>query len=431
MNTVGMRKAMGARDETEPRVEYDGTMWRIRSLEAASTVLRARHRTTQAGFTAEKIPRGYFRKHPILISDGDEHDAQRREVARYFAPAVVSAKYGDFINERAQTVVDRAVANGGLRLDQAALHYSVDVTAEIVGLTESSIDAMAERLVGFFRQPPVDLAAPGMGRTRRQWIQAAVNGLLPIGRFYLRDVRPAIASRRSRRRDDVLSHLLSAGYSTADILVECVTYGTAGMVTTREFITMACWHLLTDAELGRRYIESSQPVRLTILEEIIRLDPVVGHLYRRAQADVEVSDDGCPHTISAGDLIDVCVRQTNTDPQAMGTAPETIIPGRDLGRGKAATGLSFSDGAHACPGQPLALYETDALVHKLLAARPRLLREPAISWDNVIEGYRLRGLDLSLLDRSRPAATDRSAPQRGRGQPQSPAVDHSGLRMTL
>lgn len=405
MNSASMRKAVGKRDATEPRVDHDGTMWRIRSYEAATTVLRSRHQTTQAGFTAEKIPRGYFRQHPILISDGDDHDAQRREVARYFAPAVVSAKYGDFINERAQAVVDRAVANGGLRLDEAALNYSVEVTAEIVGLTDSPTDAMAKRLVGFFRQPPVDLAAPAMGRTRRQWIQAAVNGLMPIGRFYVRDVRPAIRIRRRRRRDDVLSHLLSAGYSTADILVECVTYGTAGMVTTREFITMACWHLLTNEELGRRYAEASQPTRLKILEEIIRLDPVVGHLYRRAQADIEVSDNGCPHTISEGDLIDVCVRQTNTDPQAMGTAPETIIPERELRRGTAATGLSFSDGAHACPGQPLALYETDALLHKLLATRPRILRAPTISWDNVIEGYRLRGLELSLMTRSRPAAT--------------------------
>ncbi|WP_353843865.1 cytochrome P450 [Brevibacterium sp. RIT 803] len=428
---MGIRKAVGAHGKAEPRVEFDGTMWKIRSYEAATTMLRARHRTTQAGFTAEKIPRGYFRKHPILISDGDDHDAQRREVARYFAPAVVSAKYGNFIHERAQALVDRAVANGGLRLDEAALNYSVEVTAEIVGLTESSIDAMAKRLVGFFKQPPVDLAAPAMGRTRRQWAQAAVNGLMPIGRFYVRDVRPAIRTRRRRRRDDVLSHLLSAGYSTADILVECVTYGTAGMVTTREFITMACWHLLTDDDLGRRYAEASQPIRLEILEEIIRLDPVVGHLYRRAQADIEVSDNGCPHTISADDLIDVCVRETNTDPQAMGAAPDTIVPGRELERGKAATGLSFSDGAHACPGQPLALYETDALVHKLLATRPRLLREPAISWDNVIEGYRLRGLDLSLMERSRPAAAGRSTPQRGRDKPQTPAVDHSGLRMTL
>lgn len=400
-----MRKAVRAGEDPGPRIGHDRNMWRIRSFEAARQLLRSRQQTTQAGFTAEKIPRGHFRHHPILISDGDDHDAQRREVARFFAPSVVSAKYGDFIDDRARDAVDDAVADGSCRLDDIALHYSVEVTAEVVGLTESSIAGMAKRLVGFFRQPPVDLSAPSMGRTRRQWIQAAVNGLVPIGQFYGADVRPAIRARRRQRRDDVLSHLLTAGYGTADILVECVTYGTAGMVTTREFISMACWHLLTNVELGRAYAEAAQPARLEILEEIIRLDPVVGHLYRRAHSDIDVTDSGRVHTISEGELIDICVRQSNTDPQVMGKDPETICPGRQLRQGTPAAGLSFSDGAHKCPGQPLALYETDALLHRLLACRPRILREPSISWDNVIEGYRLRGLELCLMTRSRPAAT--------------------------
>ena len=50
----------------------------------------------------------------------------------------------------------------------------------------------------------------------------------------------AVRSRRRNPRRDIISHLLEQGYNQADILVECVTYGTAGMVTTREFITMAC-----------------------------------------------------------------------------------------------------------------------------------------------------------------------------------------------
>ncbi|SMX95855.1 cytochrome P450 [Brevibacterium aurantiacum] len=405
MNSMPMRKAVRDDEKTGPGIDYDRNMWRIRSFEAARQVLRARQQTTQAGFTAEKIPRGYFRHHPILISDGDDHDGQRREVARFFAPSVVSAKYGDFISDRAQTVVDGAVAEGTCRVDDIALAYSVEVTAAVVGLTESSVAGMSKRLVGFFKQPPVDLSAPSMGRTPRQWMQAAINGLVPIVRFYSADVRPAIRARRAQRRDDVLSHLLDSGYGTADILVECMTYGTAGMVTTREFISMACWHLLSNDELGRTYREATQPDRLAILEEIIRLDPVVGHLYRRAQTDIDITDDGRVHTISQGDLIDVCVQQTNADPLAMGANPDAACPGRKLKQGTPAAGLSFSDGAHKCPGQSLALFETDALLHPLLARRPRILREPSISWDNLIEGYRLRGLDLSLMDRSRPATT--------------------------
>ena len=64
--------------------------------------------------------------------------------------------------------------------------------------------------------------------------------------------------------------------------------------------------------------------------------------------------------------------------------------------------MSFSDGAHKCPGQSLALFETDALVHRLLDRGPRLVAEPEIGWDSVISGYRLRGLQLAFDECSGP-----------------------------
>lgn len=33
------------------------------------------------------------------------------------------------------------------------------------------------------------------------------------------------------------------GYSEKAIMIECLTYATAGMVTTREFIVMVAWHI--------------------------------------------------------------------------------------------------------------------------------------------------------------------------------------------
>ncbi|MGO2035123.1 MAG: cytochrome P450 [Brevibacterium sp.] len=426
---MNARKALRKDEAAEPSVEREligegpAAIWRIRSFAAARAVLRARTGTSQAGFTAERIPRGVFRRHPILISDGPAHDAQRRDLARFFAPAVVADRYGDFIAARAEAAVERIIRQGRCRLDEVALHFAVDVTAEVVGLTESSVTGMARRLEGFFTQPPVDLAAPNWGRTRLQWLQAAINGLVPIGRFYLADVRPAVRARRRGRVSsrvgasghehggDVLTHLIESGHSTSDILVECVTYGTAGMVTTREFISMACWHLLSDADLGAEYGRAEQPRRLEILKEIIRLEPVVGHLYRRAQDEVEIADGGSTHTIARGDLIDVCVRATNTDHAAFdptnsgrddtesggdSSDPHFLCPARHTADGVPAVGMSFSDGAHSCPGQPLALLETDALLHRLLAHRPRILHEPTIGWDSVIAGYRIRGLELAF-----------------------------------
>ena len=248
--TPDVRRAKRPKEAEGPRVERAGAVVRIRSYEAARQVLRERRRTTQAGFTAEFIPKGALRHHPILMSDGPLHDQQRSRVARFFAPTVVARRHTELMAASADSLVPDARAAGECLLDELALLHSVRVTAQVVGLTESPVGPMARRLVTFFNQPPFDLTRRDLGRTGRQWAQAAVNGLVPVVRFYVRDVRPAIRARRRTPRDDVISHLIAEGYTNADIAVECVTYGTAGMVTTREFICMAAWHLLEDRPPG-------------------------------------------------------------------------------------------------------------------------------------------------------------------------------------
>ena len=378
-----------------PRVERQGGVWRIRSLAVARQVLRARDATAQAGFTAEAIPRGYLRHHPILVSDGPLHDEQRSKVGRFFAPKVVE-RHATHMRSCADRLIAEARDAGTCRLDELALLYTVEVTADVVGLTHAPVPAMARRLVSFFDQPPLDVTQPGYGRTRATWAYAAWQALVPIVRFYLADVRPAIRERRRRRSGDVISHLIDEGYTHADILVECVTYGTAGMVTTREFVVMCAWHLLRHPPLLERYLVAERPERFAILNEVIRLEPVVGHLYRRATAPIDVTENDRAWTIPPGDLVDLCIRPANADPDAVGADPLDLCPGRPLPHGVNAAGLSFGDGAHRCPGQPLALLETDVLLTRLLESRPRIVAEPTVEWDNLIEGYRLRGLVLDL-----------------------------------
>ncbi len=390
------RRADKPNEPAAPRVQRDGHVWRIRSLATARQVLRARDRTTQAGFTAEAIPTGYLKHHPILISDGPGHDEQRSKVGRFFAPAVVAERYTARMESCAETLLNEAEAAGSCRLDDLALFYSVEVTADVVGLTDSPVRRMSSRLVSFFNQPPFDLTRADLGRTPGQWARAAFNGLVPIVRFYLADVRPAIRARRKLPRPDVISHLIGEGYTDADILVECVTYGTAGMVTTREFICMAAWHLLHDRPLRERYLSAEQPERFAILHEIIRLEPVVGHLYRRARDEVVITDGEDTWTIPPGDLIDVCLRAANADPQAVGAEPLRLCPGRALPPGVNQAVLSFGDGAHKCPGQPLAILESDVLLTRLLSRNPAIVSEPTLGWDDLIEGYFLRGFELSF-----------------------------------
>lgn len=400
------RKAERPGEPSEPRVERAGRMWHLRAAAPARDVLRARHSTTQAGFTAEYIPQGRLEHRPILISDGPVHDEQRSRVARFFAPAVV-AGYLELMEECAERRLREAAQAGVVRLDELALHYAVEVTAEIVGLTherpgedatarERRIRALSRRLESFFTQPPFDLTRPDLGRSPRQWAQAAWNGLRPVASLWWNDVRPAVRQRRRDPRGDVLSHLVEEGYSAPNLLIEAITYGTAGMVTTREFIVMAAWHLLGDDALRARYLAAERTERHAILHEIIRLEPVVGHLYRRATTDIDIHDGDATWTIPAGDLIDVCTRPANADPEAVGPDPLRLCPGRETARGVNAGGLAFGDGAHKCPGQPLAVWEADVLLTRLLALDPVLAREPSLGWDDLVAGYELRGFELRL-----------------------------------
>lgn len=410
-----MRRAVRANDPQGPSVERMSGTWRIRSHAAARQLLQARGATSQAGFTAEFIPAGFLKHHPILISDGPLHDEQRRLVGRFFAPRVVHERYQPLMEQSAEDLVTAAVRRGCCVVDELSLLYSVEVTRQVVGLTNSSLKGLSRRLVGFFNQPPFDITKPGLGRSQRQWAMAAVNGLGPILRFHLFDVRPAIRARRRNPGDDVISHLIAQGYTDADILVECLTYGTAGMVTTREFIAMSLWHLLSTPALLEDYRSGERARRLALLEEIIRLEPVVGHLYRRMQQAWRITDGEASFDLAPGDLVDIFVRDTNTDPQAIGANPESLCPARPVARGVHASGLSFSDGEHRCPGQTLALLETDVLIMRLLREDPLVAREPSIGWDDLISGYCLRNFELSF-----PAASDqpeRSTPVCWMGPP--------------
>lgn len=395
-SATSQRKALKPGDAPTGRVTKRDSIWRIGSLNAAKEVLLARHETIQAGFTAEYIPRNAFRSHPILISDGPQHDEQRRKVARFFAPRIVTTRYGTLMETVVDKILDEAKRTGSITIDQVALYYTVEVTASIVGLTHAKVPALARRLEKFFRQPPLDRSKPRLGRTNRQWMAAAANGLGPLVGLFVFDVLPAVRSRTKNPRQDVISHLIEQDYNLADILVECVTYGTAGMVTTREFITMACWHLLDNDELRQRYVAAEEDDRLSILAEIIRLEPPVGHLYRRVTDHITVTDRDQSYELSPGELVDLDIRQTNADPDAFAEDPLQLRPDRERAKGAQDVGLSFGFGAHGCPGQPLALRETDALLHRLLSMDVTKRTEPSISWDDLIEGYKVRGLTLEV-----------------------------------
>ncbi len=397
------RKSSRGEDIATPAVEFvpapDGGRWRVRSHDAVRQILRATTSTTQAGFNAEMAIRGgAMRQRPVLFQDGEAHRRQRKAIARFFAPVTVSTRYREVMADRADALI--AEMTGTERIDLAAvtMRYSVAVAAKVVGLTNSDPDRMARRLDAFFTMPPTTPRADA-GRFGRivEYVKA-LRSMPPMLSFRRHDVLPAIAARRSQPQQDVISHLIDQGYSDEEILIECVTYGAAGMVTTREFISMATWHLLENPALRERYLAGEEEQRLRLLEEILRLEPIVGNLLRRVTEPIVIPGAGgaADVTIPVGALVDLSVQSANADDAAVGPDPLRLCPDRQPQSGVRAEAMSFGDGAHRCPGNVIALQESDVFLQRLLRLPVRLCSRPRLEWEELIKAYAVRDILLAV-----------------------------------
>lgn len=325
----------------------------------------------QAGFKAELISRfSGIARPPIIYLHGEAHRRQRSATARFFAPKVVATRYRAIMDATAERLAGDLERAGVADLDTLSLDMAVTIAADIVGLTANPTSQLAARLERLF-ESAVPRGAGWIGEAT-----AFVRGQVEVLRFYRTDVRPAIAERRREPREDVISHLIAEGYSDREILTECMTYGAAGMVTTREFITMAGWHLLEQPELLAKFLATDDDGRISLLEEILRLEPVIGSLRRQIGDAVVVVD----------------VRAANGDERAVGACPYTIDPARVRAGKVGGAGLSFGDGEHRCPGAGVALHESAVLLNRLLRLSGiRLEAAPAMRWNPLALGYELRG----------------------------------------
>lgn len=371
-----------------PLLEVDAQgEWHVYGYEIARAILRT-DGTRQAGFKAELFERlSSQMRAPVLYQHSHEHHRQRRLIARYFTPKTTSASYRRMMESYADVLIAGLRRSRRVDLSQLSLTMAVQVAAHIVGLTNSRMGGMAQRIAAFLREGAglsSDLSVRGL--------ISRVRGQLDLLKFLYLDVVPAMNARRASPRDDIISHLLSQGATLPEVLSECVTYAAAGMVTTREFICMAAWHLLAHPTLRELYLSSSEPMRHRLLHEALRLEPVVGELKRRTTAPLTVQTSGVRAVIPSGALIHIHIGTANLDTDVVGENPRAICPERPLRADCSAPALlSFGEGEHRCPGAFVAIQESDILLLRLLSVEGlRIEKPPTVSWGDITQGYELR-----------------------------------------
>lgn len=364
-------------------------VWHVRGFEQARAILRGTE-TQQAGFSAHYIMSvKALTNLPILYLEGKAHLTQRRQTARFFTPKTVTTDYTAFIETLADELIADLQRKRREDLDKMSLSLASAVVSRVVGLTDHVVSGMDQRIEVFFKRGP-------------QWkplmkLQGLVKQFQLLV-FYLMDVRPSIKTRKSKPQEDLISHLLESKYSDIEILTECVTYAAAGMTTTREFIGVTAWHFLENPDLREQYLAADEEERYEILHEMLRLEPVIAHLYRRTTANVTLESEGKSVTIPQGDLIKLHIYNTNADEHVIDDDPLELCPARPIhGDHIPPMLMSFGDGHHRCPGAYLAIKETDIFLQRLLKIKTlRIEKQPTLGWNEVAQSYEIREFFLTV-----------------------------------
>lgn len=355
----------------------------IGSFPAAREIMRS-PKVRQAGASAEMTDLSKPDEISFFFLDGEAHRKRRAAVAGLFAPKTIVTRHQKVMNRTMDAIVADLQGRGSAPLDELSWQMAVDVAADIVGLTNSDNNRnLANRVKAVLDN---SMGQP-KGFFAKLWFN--LKAAIRVGRFYKRDLAPAIEARKKEPKDDVISYMVEHNYSKKGMLMECLSYGGAGMMTTREFIVMCAWHMFDNDALRERFLNGDEADQFAILEEILRLEPVASLNHRRAAEDI---DDLQVGPIKEGEVLCINIRDANTDEAITGPCPYELDPDRAKRMKVVGPYLSFGDGPHRCPGAQVALHETRIFLDRMFRLPGiRLESEPEISWNPHIQGYEVRG----------------------------------------
>lgn len=367
---------------TEPDA---GAHW-VKDASVARKILRSTQ-ALQAGAGAELLHYENPEHAPVFFLDGEEHFNKRRKTQRFLSPKAVAEQHVQVMRRVSDELLADFRRKGQANLEDISFDLAIAVVGEILGLTNSDQAGRARRIQHVLGTS-IGKTKPGLIGFVSRFKRALFTGL-----FFLRDVRPAMRARRKSPQEDAISFYLQEGYSNMAIIIECLTYGTAGMLTTREFIVMAAWYLFEDAALRERFLAGDKKEQLAILMEIVRLEPVAAMIHRRVNEEVEGLEAS---PLPAGELYGIDIRAANVDEEMVGECPFALDPERAKRVNDSGRFLSFSDGPHTCPGWMVALHETRIFLEQLFQVPGlRLEREPDISWNAHLKSYELRNARIT------------------------------------
>lgn len=236
---------------------------------------------------------------------------------------------------------------------------------------------------GFAADVPVAVIAEILGvpaemRSKfRDWSYAYASTFDPIVQGEQRDraiatslelfdyLASLVKQRKAEPREDLISELIRTKTIDGDVLgdiellAQLALLLVAGNETTTTLIGSGLTLLLDHPEVLAS-IRKDRTLLPSAIEEILRLDPPLHLVIRKATKDVVIGD----HELPAGSLLWLCLPSANRDPRQF-TNPGVFDIRRDDNKH-----LSFMHGIHFCVGAPLGRLEGRVVFDHILTNYP-------------------------------------------------------------
>ena len=320
-----------ARLVAEAPLAYDAQLgaWVAASAETVCVLLNEPRLRVRP--TAEPVPKalrgsaaGVIFRQLVRMNDGTAHSARRKVVearTTAFNPPVDAAAA-----RWAQRLLDGGGALDATRLDAFAVDLPVHALGTMLRLDEALLPQLSERVGALARA-----FAPGADEDDVDRGVRAAGALSAAFSHYENDPLGI---------ENAIGLLFQARETTAGLLLNTL-------------LALAHRRALHAAVMARRIAVRE------VVSEVVRYDPPVQNT--RRFADEEVALGG--HVLRAGDAVVLALAAANRDP-AFNPEPERFDPARTNRRT-----LTFGDGAHACPGEIIAIAIATAGVRALLDRR--------------------------------------------------------------
>lgn len=372
-------------------VEQDAQgLWHIRGWAEAKAVMLMN--VTQSGYGTEQMLklRRYF---PVSIAaiDGAEHRERRKQTAKLFTPTHSHQQYTQMMHDKTEIVVNDFLQQRRADLTQLTSRIASEVVFEVIGLTNSKRPGLIGRI------EPLRHLNMGDVSMNPSKLFPFLRMQLFVLDFLYTDVRPAVAARVNNPQADLISHLLEKKSNDIAILIEALTYGFAGILTTREFMCAAFQECMHNPALKAIMMGDDVGARHRLLNEVLRLRPVTEYLMRRAGETLTVASDGKTITIPQGDLIKFDIKAINRDPRVLGDDAEDLRADRKFENQMMWSMYSFGYGAHHCPGETIAILETDIFLRRLFSlGELKIEKEPDGEFNPSTQTFELHDFIISL-----------------------------------